>query len=722
MLHAPLSTPRHAALAFALAVAVQQTAWAQTSPSAVQLDAVNVHAQQGTSRSALGGYGELSLRDTPASITSIELPQLRDRQLRTLSELLRADASAGDAYAPIGYYENVSLRGYALNAANGYRINGLSAVGEQLVALDNKQRVQVLKGLSGLQSGVNEPGGLIDYITKRPERVRTLELGIDSEGQQRIAADWGDWFGAQRSVGLRINAAHEELRSYVDHTDGERDFASIAADWQISARQLLQLDAEYQRRHQRSVAGYALLGGTRVPDIARIDRERLLGYQPWSRPVEMNSLNTQLRWQLHLTDDWQLELAASRSQVRIDDFTVFAWGCYGEASCADDAIPNYFSDEGGYDLYDYRNPDDTRRHDQGRALLSGRFATGALEHHVGLGAETLRRTVERYDSVNEYIGNGSIDADPAVFDPTTVPLGPYHRRLDSRQQALLFSDRIVIGPAWQLMLGARQVWLDERAFDDAGQLVRHTRKDVVLPQAALLFKPTNDWSLYASWSRSLAAGGTAPWFAANADEILAPTRSTQRELGARWENEGLRVGATLFDIAQAYQYPQPQDDGTLLYLQQGQLRNRGIELSADGALTSRLHVYASAAAIRSRAQDSGYAAYEGHQAINVPKLRASVQADYSVPGLDGLAVLGGVQYSGERHADRVGVATVGSYTLANLGARYTTRIGATSTTWRLYVDNLFDRRYWRDAGEYLGDAYLFVGAPRTARFTVQVDF
>ncbi|RBH57229.1 TonB-dependent receptor, partial [Xanthomonas oryzae] len=43
-------------------------------------------------------------------------------------------------------------------------------------------------------------------------------------------------------------------------------------------------------------------------------------------------------------------------------------------------------------------------------------------------------------------------------------------------------------------------------------------------------------------------------------------------------------------------------------------------------------------------------------------------------------------------------------------------------TWRLNVDNVFDKRYWRDSGEYQGDAYLFPGAPRTARLTVQVDF
>ena len=65
---------------------------------------------------------------------------------------------------------------------------------------------------------------------------------------------------------------------------------------------------------------------------------------------------------------------------------------------------------------------------------------------------------------------------------------------------------------------------------------------------------------------------------------------------------------------------------------------------------------------------------------------------------------------------------VGSYAVFDLGSRYRTRIGGYDTVLRLTVDNLFDRRYWRDASEYLGDGYLFPGAPRTARVSASVSF
>lgn len=72
--------------------------------------------------------------------------------------------------------------------------------------------------------------------------------------------------------------------------------------------------------------------------------------------------------------------------------------------------------------------------------------------------------------------------------------------------------------------------------------------------------------------------------------------------------------------------------------------------------------------------NSGTPDYEGHQALNVPKLRASLYADYALPWMNGLAVLGGVQYSAKKYADRTGNVQVGDYAVVNVGSRYTTKI------------------------------------------------
>ena len=106
----------------------------------------------------------------------------------------------------------------------------------------------------------------------------------------------------------------------------------------------------------------------------------------------------------------------------------------------------------------------------------------------------------------------------------------------------------------------------------------------------------------------------------------------------------------------------------------------------------------------------------------MPTLRASLYGDYALPWIEGLALLGGVQYSGKKYANQQGAAEVGSYAIFNIGSRYSTRIDGYDTVFRLTVDNLFDKRYWRDVGEYMGDNYLFQGAPLTARLSASINF
>ena len=77
--------------------------------------------------------------------------------------------------------------------------------------------------------------------------------------------------------------------------------------------------------------------------------------------------------------------------------------------------------------------------------------------------------------------------------------------------------------------------LDEKAFDSDGNQARHTQQYVFLPQAALIYKPIENLSLYTRYNKGLSLGGTAPWFANNADETLAPTVSRQIEAGVKYD-------------------------------------------------------------------------------------------------------------------------------------------------------------------------------------------
>ena len=684
----------------------------------LELPAVNVQGQDESGyrvdTASVGGFNEAPLLDTPASITVLNATLIKDQQARLLSEVLRNDASVGDSYAPIGYYENFVVRGFSLNAASSYKINGRTITGEQNVALENKQQVEVLKGLAGLQSGISEPGGVINYVTKRPEDVRSVTVSSDDRGSGYIATDVGGWFGSEQQLGLRANVAHEDLNSYVEHANGQRDFVSLAFDWNISPDAVLKLDAEYQNKQQRSVPGYQLLGGTEVPHDA--SPKKLLGHQSGSKQVGIDSLNLNGSFEYRFSDQWKGSVSAARSKVVIDDYSAFAWG--GDTS----GVGNTFTPQGNYDIYDYRSPDDTRRDDEVQAAMTGLFDTAGLGHELTFGTSAFRRVIDKRKAVNEWLGSGNIDADAPTFAPADVLLNPSHRSLDSRQYGLFVTDRIRFNEQWQTLLGGREVRLDEQAFDSTGDETRHTRQYVFLPQASLIYKPIESISLYTSYSKGLSLGGTAPWFASNADDTLAPTTSRQIEAGVKYDWRRISFAAAVFQTRQAYQYAKPDGAGNFTYVQQGEQKNTGLELSANGWATERLQIATSVAAIRARVSGSGTPAYEEHQAINVPKLRASVYADYALPWFNGLAVLGGVQYSAKKYANRSGNVEVGDYAVVNVGSRYTSRVEGYETVFRLSVDNLFDKRYWRDAGEYMGDDYLFQGAPLTARLSASVNF
>jgi len=669
---------------------------------------------------SVGGFEAAPLLDTPASISVINEALIKDQQARLLSEVLKNDASVGESYAPVGYYENFVVRGFSLNSASSYKINGRTITGEQNVGLENKQQVELLKGLSGLQSGVTEPGGLVNYVTKRPTDVRSVTVSTDDRGSGYLATDVGGFFGSEQQFGLRANVAHEDLHSYVEHTNGQRDFASLAFDWNISPDALLQLDVEYQTKEQRSAPGYQLLGGTRLPHHA--SPKKLLAHQSGSKPVTTDALNLNGNFEYRFSDAWKGNISASRSRVVIDDYSSFAWGCYGSASCASAAVPNYFSPEGDYDIYDFRSPDDTRRNDELQAAFTGAFDTGGLGHELSVGTSAFRRVVDKRDAINVMIGSANIDSEPADFARYDGPLNDSYRRLDSRQYGLFFNDRISFNEQWQTVLGGSEVRLDEETFDSQGDTTRHTQRYVFLPQAALIYKPVENLSLYTRYSKGLSLGGEAAWFTTNAYEILAPTVSRQIEAGIKYDLQRISLAAALFQIRQAYQYSRPNDDGTFTFTQQGEQKNTGLELSANGWASQRLQISASVAAIRARVSDSGTPAYEGHQAINVPTLRASLYGDYALPWIDGLALLGGVQYSGSKYANRQGEVQTGAYAIFNVGSRYSTRIDSYDTVFRLTVDNVFDKRYWRDAGEYMGDGYLFQGAPLTARLSASINF
>src|SRR6202012_1554483 len=109
-----------------------------------------------------------------------------------LSNITTLDPAVSDAYNSEGYYDFLTVRGYVIDNDYNFRRDGLPINAESLIPLDNKSRVEILKGTSGMQAGTSAPGGLVNMVVKRPQAVDStvLSLGYTQPGTVEASIDW----------------------------------------------------------------------------------------------------------------------------------------------------------------------------------------------------------------------------------------------------------------------------------------------------------------------------------------------------------------------------------------------------------------------------------------------------------------------------------------------------------------------------------------------------
>jgi iron complex outermembrane recepter protein len=722
---------------------------AQASAGAQQLPHVNttvvvrgeVNSDYLPESVSVGSIDSQPLLEVPLSATVVKRDLLSNQVARLLTDVVKNDAAIGDNYAPVGYYSDFQIRGFPIDLATGLEINGLTVAGEQDVPLENKDRVEFLKGLAGLESGVASSGGLINYVTKRPAPITALDLATDQRGTAYGAADLGHLFGSSKQVGARLNLAAERIASYVNGTNGWRAAGTGAADWKINSRAVLKTDFEYQHKTQADASGYQLLGGTTLPDLNKIYASTLLGQQTWAPPNTFDVYNAGARLNYDLNSSWRAFVAAGLSHSLIQDNVIFAYGTPVDenwnVACpgAPDAPSYFFCPDGSYGIYDYRNPDELRINAQAEAMLAGSFKTGPLTHNVAAGAELFRRSVQMPDvAVYSYIGSENIYEPLAAFpieDPVETA-GPRTLWENNHQSSAILQDRVQLPGRIQLIAGGRFGSLRDHNYSGS----KNTERSLWLPQYAITFNPAEKLTLYANYGVQLSLGAQAPWWVDNSAQFLAPFFTRQTEIGAKYEPaERILLTAAYFRMRAPYFYPkaiQAADDfctasqffspGDLCFEQQGHETHDGLELNAAGKAAKWLRLTASAASIRAVSDETGTPSYDNKQVLNVPHLRTTLFADVAIPHAQGLSLMPGWSYTGRKEATRDNTVSVAGYNLLNLGVRYTPGGEERRLTFRIYASNITRKRYWSDTGGSLGDTFLWLGAPPTVRLSAHYTF
>ncbi len=661
-----------------------------------------------------------ALKETPVSASVVTRGLLNDQAARVLSDVVKNDASIGEDYAPVGYYGDFEIRGFPIDLATGLQVNGMTIAGEQDVPLENKERVEFVKGIAGVESGIASAGGLIDFVTKRPAAIEAVDLATDHRGGTFGAVDLGRLLGKKKQFGVRFNAAGEDIHTYVEDANGWRAMGAAAADWSIDSATTLRTDFEYQHKVERSVAGYQLLGGTTVP--GNVYPSVMLGDQPWSKPNTFDAFNAGARLQRALGPAWTASLSGSYSHSLIDDNVIYPYGAAYDAN-GNDLCPDspywFFCPDGSYSIYDYRSPGELRIDAVGEALAVGRVKTGALTHNLAFGGSMFDRAVDLSPSiVYTWIGDENINQPNVMVSPESPyqQAGPSVLADFNRQSSGLIQDRVQLPGRVTLMAGGRYASVKDFNYSAS--------RGEWLPQYAATFAPVSSLMLYANYGVLLSLGPQAPFWVTNANAYLAPFFTRQAEVGAKFEpDHRILLTTAFFRMRAPFFYPMgPDDAGNLTFVSEGRETHDGVEVNAEGKAANWLRLSASAAAIRAQSSDTGTPAFDNKQVINVPRVRTTVFADVLVPHARGLHLMPGWSYTGRKEATRDDAVSVAGYNLFNLGARYTPGGEQGHMTLRLYADNIADKRYWKDTGASYGDTFIHLGAPTTVRLSAHYTF
>lgn len=660
----------------------------------------------------VSGFGDVPLRELPISATVIDSQQLQARGARRLADLTQFDASVTDAYNSAGYWDYLTVRGFVLDNRFNYRREGLPISAETSIPLDNKERIEILRGTSGIQAGTSAPGGLVNYVVKRPteQDLRTVRIETTSRGSLLGAIDLGGRFGENRQFGYRINVASENLKPLTHNLDGNRNLFSLAADWRITRDSVLEFEIEQSRKTQPSQNGYSLLGSV-LP--APVDPRINLNNQPWSQPSVFKALTGTVRFSQALNADWRWSAQIGQQRLKSDDRLAYAFGCGAEGN-----YDRYCSD-GTFDFYDFRSDNERRTLTAGSINLKGNVTTGSVRHELGFGL-LQSRVRNRFDNqAYNYAGTGNIWG-TAIVPPAPDATTPQTNR-DERSTEFSVQDAIRWNDRFTTWLGARHTRLDRSSIGNDGSNPTGYKQDVTTPWIAASYAIQPGLLAYASWGRGVESQVVPNRISqySNAGQALPALRSRQWELGLKGGNDAFNWQLAWFDISR----PLTNIDlctGLCEVRNDGKAVHRGLEAGAQWN-QGPWRVGGSVTLIDAKRRGStADPALNGQSPTNVPKQVLRAQTAYRFASVPGLEVAGQLSYEGRRNVLPDGSVTLPSWTRVDAVLRYDTKLRGANASWTLSVDNLFDRRYWKESPYQFGHVYLFPGAPRTLRLGLSV--
>ncbi|BAV75350.1 outer membrane ferric siderophore receptor [Pseudomonas chlororaphis subsp. aurantiaca] len=656
-------------------------------------------------RGSQGLLGSKDFMETPFSMTTYTSEVVKNQQARTLGDLIASDPSVRATNPAGGRYEQFTIRGFSLfNSDVAY--NGLYGVlPTYTIDMEMADRVDILKGPTQLINGISprgSVGGGINVVPKRATDKPITELtgSYASDSQVGGAVDIGRRFGEDNKFGVRLNAVKQSGDTRWDHQSVDREMAVLGLDFR-GERLRLSTDIGHTERDTDAPQERVQIGANaKVPDA---DDVRHNYAQSWSKARTKDTFGT------------------VNAEYDVND-SIMLYGGVGARKSNHDFLRHAVSitnDAGDFSV----QPRDFTRDENVRTTTAGVrswFHTGPVSHEVNLAASYFYMDFEN--------GGARYAASPSnLYNPRPTPTPSRPTRLDpkvyteNRFSGVALSDTLgFFDDRLLLTLGARwqRVKVDDWSDGVKGDTAYDEEK--VSPSGGLLFKATDQLSLYVNYMEGLSQGKIAPSTSINEDEIFPPFISRQIEAGAKYDAGAFALTAAVFRIKQpAYE----TNATTRVFGPNGKRQNDGVELSVFGEPLKGFRLLGGVMYIDSELKDTTNGTFDGNRAPATPKYNVNLGAEWDVPKVQGLTLTARGIYSSSQYLDQANSKEIDSWERFDLGARYAFKLDDKDITLRANVENVLDKRYWSSAGASDdSEPGLTLATPRTLLLSATVGF
>lgn len=649
--------------------------------------------------------GDFDALEIPQSELMLDAELLRNAGALDLVQALDLSTSVARQNNFGGLWNSFAIRGFVgdENLPSNYLVNGFNA-GRGFGGardLSGIESVEVLKGPRAALFGRGEPGGTINFVTKRPtfERASELRLSAGSFDTYRVDADLD--IPLSDSVAVRLVGFYEDAESFRDTIETQKQGFSPSVAWRLSNQSQLTYELEYSKQEVPFDRGVIAING----ELGLIPESRFLG-EPGDGPMEADVTGHQLEFQHDFNDVWSALVGFNYRDTSLEGF----------------ATENGFSQpdpDGTFGRFRrFRNYDAT--YQVLRAEISGSFQTGGLEHRVIVGVDS-----DEFENDQFFLrvrGGQEINIFNPVYGAYPLPVpGPNTDRVETQESVGFFvQDQISLTEKLDIRIGARYDDYTQELNNRRSGTVSEQKETRVSPQFGINYRATDAVSLYAAFGENFRPLSGSD---ANGDGF-EPNQSTSIEAGVKFElNDGALVGTVAVFKVEQENLLVVDDPVAFTSAAIGEAGSQGFEIDVNGEIAEGLSLWASYSYVDAEIENEffdanfGFSVSAGSPLLNIPEQQLNLQLikETELSGKP-LTFGGGLLYIGDRNGFFGADFELPSYTTVRAFAAYDV---TDALELRVETHNLFDETYYTNS---FADVWVQPGTPRSVTVSASFSF